>query len=510
VWAISLWGQCAEYDGLVDVLRRLPPGQLDPETAADFLPGLLQILEDEDETTRGAKWRWLASHAQHFFEALTVVRREYRAKLLRFQREFLWHFHVDDLRDLLPGFLSAAPRLCAPPFRVNGRSDCALAALLHLSSEQPRLLLDTRRATWGQLEAATFRRNDGLLIGPALHTLVEVAGPFTAAGWIRAPRAVLRTAKVLGSFHPAARSAFVRSFVTRPVCQLDPLATDWPAIWKCVRAEIDAGVPSPLPARLRAHLEGRRVLTPAQLNRDRTLLQSNWCAFQWEVFRRSALAELARGLNPPSPQGPAVEHALRMQPEAAGNRRALRELLRQRFAGRPDYALRHPLNRRWLAAHPQLNADLWTRGIALHAELADQGPVDLRLETDPLEVLRMGSYFGTCLGLGGIYTHSAIAVALDVNKQVVYARTPAGRVTARQLLAISEANELVCFNVYPAEANQAVRKLFRAYDQRFARRLGLPIHDGHDEHEYEIRTILSHDFWDDGPLDSPRHKSSQI
>ncbi|HOO18484.1 MAG TPA: hypothetical protein PLU99_15435 [Phycisphaerae bacterium] len=78
---------------------------------------------------------------------------------------------------------------------------------------------------------------------------------------------------------------------------------------------------------------------------------------------------------------------------------------------------------------------------------------------------------------------------------------------ARQLLAISEADELVCFNVYPEDVATDVRKLFREYDVRFARKLGLCIHDGGSEKpEYEIRTILSHDFWDDGAWRAGRGK----
>jgi len=313
------------------------------------------------------------------------------------------------------------------------------------------------------------------------------------------PRAVLRTAKVLGSLHWAAREAFVRWFARHPVRVLDPAVADWAAVWSCVRGEIGAGVPSPLSARLRAHLEGKRTLTPAQLERDRKLMAANWCAFQWEVFRRCALVQLSRGLNAPRLGDPAVQHALRLQAEGAENRRALRELLRARFAGRPDYALRHPLNRRWLAAHPRVPAEVWTRGIALRGEVAGLGPGDVYLEQDPLEVLRMGSYFGTCVGLGGAMAHSAAAAALDVNKQVIYARTREGRVIARQLLAISEGDELVCFSVYPEDVGADVKKLFSEYDVRFARMLGLRINGGgRQKPGYEICTILSHDFWDDG------------
>ena len=39
----------------------------------------------------------------------------------------------------------------------------------------------------------------------------------------------------------------------------------------------------------------------------------------------------------------------------------------------------------------------------------------------------MGTYVGSCLGLGGICADSSAAVLLDINKQVVYARDQHGR-----------------------------------------------------------------------------------
>ena len=69
----------------------------------------------------------------------------------------------------------------------------------------------------------------------------------------------------------------------------------------------------------------------------------------------------------------------------------------------------------------------------------------IRLEQDPLEVLKMGTYVGSCLGLGGGLTYSAAAALLDVNKQVLYARDEQGTVIARQLVAISDDNQLVPF-----------------------------------------------------------------
>jgi hypothetical protein len=88
----------------------------------------------------------------------------------------------------------------------------------------------------------------------------------------------------------------------------------------------------------------------------------------------------------------------------------------------------------------------------------------------------MGTYVGSCLGLGGICADSSAAVLLDINKQVVYARDQHGKVIGRQLLAISKEDELVCFSVYPLSMKTEFQTLFMKYDCAFANLLGLPLY----------------------------------
>jgi hypothetical protein len=88
----------------------------------------------------------------------------------------------------------------------------------------------------------------------------------------------------------------------------------------------------------------------------------------------------------------------------------------------------------------------------------------------------MGTYVGSCLGLGGICADSSAAVLLDINKQVVYARDQHGKVIGRQLLAISKEDELVCFSVYPLSMKTEFQTLFMKYDRAFANLLGLPLY----------------------------------
>ena len=85
----------------------------------------------------------------------------------------------------------------------------------------------------------------------------------------------------------------------------------------------------------------------------------------------------------------------------------------------------------------------------------------------------MGTYVGSCLGLGGGFSYSAAAALLDINKQVLYARNEQGAVIARQLLAISDKDELVPFAVYPESAAPSVQRAFDRYDTELASALGI-------------------------------------
>lgn len=139
------------------------------------------------------------------------------------------------------------------------------------------------------------------------------------------------------------------------------------------------------------------------------------------------------------------------------------------------------------------------------------GAVTIALETDPLEVLMLGTYVGSCLGLGGVCDYSAVACLLDANKQILYARDASGTVVARQLLAIDERDRLVCFNVYPLTADGALLCSFKAYNTALAAAMGVELYVDGEEGDYKIVEVVSEAWWDDGvwtaiqaqkPLDS--------
>jgi hypothetical protein len=127
----------------------------------------------------------------------------------------------------------------------------------------------------------------------------------------------------------------------------------------------------------------------------------------------------------------------------------------------------------------------------------------IQIERDPLEILKLGTYTGTCLGVGGMCSDSAIAALLDVNKKVLYARDRNGRVVARQLIAVADDDRLVCFNVYPLSSSPVAKAAFRDYDRALARALGIPLYEGVDADDpgYQVSSVLSVYWWDDGSWD---------
>ncbi|MDQ1831968.1 hypothetical protein, partial [Massilia scottii] len=87
---------------------------------------------------------------------------------------------------------------------------------------------------------------------------------------------------------------------------------------------------------------------------------------------------------------------------------------------------------------------------------------------------------------------------LDANKQVIYARDAAGRVLARQLVAIDERDRLVMFEVYPASVPESLVRAFHAFCQVLAKALGIDMYRNREHDDYEVATVLARDWRDDG------------
>ena len=178
------------------------------------------------------------------------------------------------------------------------------------------------------------------------------------------------------------------------------------------------------------------------------------------------------------------------------NHEELKGLLRAAATGNPaDWRLQLPGNVAWLQrAADKLDVDAWlappTHAFPWRGEVCT-----LTAERDPLQALRMGLPFDSCLALdSGCNRHSAIINALDANKWVVYLRDLKGRILARQLLAISDDWRLLGYRVYTSiGSSDGLIDAFHAYARDFALACEVPRADaGAPE------TLHGRNWYDDG------------
>jgi hypothetical protein len=135
-------------------------------------------------------------------------------------------------------------------------------------------------------------------------------------------------------------------------------------------------------------------------------------------------------------------------------------------------------NRAWIAAAAarfDVAAWLAPRGREV---ILDGAPHRLSVERDPVEVLRMGIPFHTCLSLEkGCNAASTVLNAADANKRVIYLRDAAGHILARKLVAVSKRDEMIGYRLYVAAAEQqeAIAAAFAGLCAEMAAAAGLPL-----------------------------------
>ena len=249
--------------------------------------------------------------------------------------------------------------------------------------------------------------------------------------------------------------------------------------------------PTPTPARI-ARLTARLELAIATTRFDR------WAA----ALAAAVDAAIADGFElataaPPWLFDPRYRKALAGLVGLDGDiRRLARDLLIAR-SGPPPWDLRdRPWNRRWLArVGPRVELGPWLDGIGPRAAGTGVGRLTLTLEDDPLEILRMGEHYGTCLSPGDINYFAAVVNAADVNKRVIYGRTDDGRVLARCLIGLTDAGGIVTFNCY-SHGRLGTTEEVAAFVAELARQMGAVVVP-----RGEIRPLAAGRWYDDGPRD---------
>jgi hypothetical protein len=497
-WARSAWESCAAQPGYARILQETHWEKLDSATAHWWLDLFrVSAWDVADPALRAAQSRVRLGMFPYFQHQLLGLPAERQEKFVRMLYDYACGWtNPATLQQSWPLLLPLQVTLCQPPCSPHAAGDSGLAAMaMHLGSAGWQQLGALPARSWRAIARACRRDNDATLIRYGLEALAKALPDFLLHTLASAPKRLMRSMSLLGCLEYNGRRRFLADAARTPWfasawSDMDPMDACRSLLALCT----EYGVDSPLPRRLRQHFAGVSTLNAVQLARHCRVTLA-----RLPMARLAALDTMAwrhiDGRFQLRAQSPAADHAVRLYAGIdGGNKKTLRRVLLDHARGGAPSFLAHPLNRAWHARHPRIDAATWSGAGAW--SIAIDGGVRIAIETDPLEVLMLGSYVGSCLGLGGICEYSAVACLVDANKQVAYARDAAGRVVARQLLAIDTRDRLVCFAVYPAILLPA----FREFDERLAQALGVEVYRD-DGDGYDVEIILANEWWDDGAWD---------
>jgi hypothetical protein len=456
---------------------------------------------DQEGRFQLERWRAIAAHLSRLEARVREVPAAYTDQYLNDVGAMLSGMGMEKtaaIRERFPLAIDLLARVSRPPFNPDGDAARSLGNLLKLRDPQRRRVLHATDAAFLTLDKACRRSNAASLIAWGLSSLVDGLPDLVSEAFGPATGPLIRTARHLGVLSWAARAQLVGHCARLPIFERRVGEMALPEIVSTIRATGVTEGASVIPRALADHLAGRRQLSPAQIGRHLESLRAALPSCRLAVLRSAVDTQLARAVGSEHVDREAMA-ALALLQDAERNRRGLRRFLRALLNGDTDHLIGHPATQGWARRHPRIDLSVWTRGMDVRVDTEDDREVVIRLEQDALEVLKMGTYVGSCLGLGGGHAYSAAAALLDVNKQVLYARDPHGTVIARQLVAISDDDQLVPFSVYPQSAPSWLQLAFDEYDTKLAAALG--ISRINPTQAYDVENVLSHDWWDDGAWD---------
>ena len=510
---LRVWEACGELTGFARAMEAITWEAYTPEVANSYAGIFTSLLwQDWTDAQKAGCWRFVRQNIPIMEALLHEATPAYQAKCVALLAECVWGWGEQDAANAF--FARSCPlirRLCAPPFRKH-LPDARFVAQFaeYLDAEPYQTLLSAPDSSFLRLEEACARQNNAALVQAGLWSLLRFLPHWVAASFTCYPAKLCKVARLLGCFSDGLRDQVTRGFrasfadgADRDNAHLRLLSLA--EARDCIDAACAKDCTDPVPRPIRDHLADRKALDAPRLAHYQAEMEKGLYLAQLEMLGKAALDVLCRGYET-DPDGHSFDasslHALEMRCHITDNRRAFGKFLRAYFGGSTDHIRAHPRSQAWLGRHSYLSPKIWLQGLEVEPViLEDVGSVQLAVEQDPLEALKMGTSVGSCLGLGGSFAHSAIANVLDINKQIIYARSASGTLLARQLVAISEERQLVCFEIYPLQAGAAMQRLFRQYDTLWAEALGLTLYRNEPDTDYTIVNVLSARWWDDNPWD---------
>ena len=528
---MRLWQLCGEFPAFTPLLTAVDWAKYAPDAAEAFLNFSLSVLwQDWPQEKKRKAWRFISHNVPAIERLLASISSDYHLKCLNLLQSCLCDWDAGAMTQQFADFgFAVLKRLCAPPFRTKPFDDRILPDCARsLNEEQRQIFLDSPQSSFLRLEESCVRIGSGNLVQAGLYSLFRLAPGWTVQCFRSYPAKLCKVARLLGCFSDGLRDSVMRDFARDTLAIQNIADLDLMAAFQLISERhpehVNPENPEPsksnriIPRQIREHLANKKILDATRLTFYRAEMEKRLLLAQLEILETASLQAMYTGFGSDMTIDPDdnIFHAMQIRCDITHNRRCFHKFLRAYLSGNKDYILQHPRSQLWLKRHFRIDPTVWCEGIKFPVrQLEGHGSVQLLVETEPLEALKMGTYVGSCLGVGGVMAHSAIANMLDVNKQAIYARDSTGKVLARQLVAISDDDQLVCFEVYPYELAASIKKLFLDYDILFAHSLGIIRYDenaksnseadtevdSEAETGYKIQNVLSQYWWDDGAWD---------
>lgn len=502
--ALSIWKNFSTHRDWGSIILRPEWNQYPSKTAKKFVERFLLWVDDHKrgELKKQKALRFLLT----IDKALETLPQKYHSDFLSHLAEI-----YEDLydKDLFEKYLQP---ICDLLIRLSDKaipysslnSLTPLTTFIQLTRGNARQrFLNSPSSSFLKLNKFCENVNKMDCVSWGLYNLIDHLPELTVDLFIRFPGKLIKTANRLGTMKFINRHKAVQQFTRHPLLKVEIENISPKRLHQLIEKYRQPDMIHPVPRKLQDHFKGKITLSDSRILGYHEKSKTNFLSFVLDVLDQHILDTLSL-FHPAAKEKENWEHALQFLNWVDSNRRGFKSFLKAYFGGDNHYVENHPATKRWFSKHKKINRDLWNQGILFCRKTSKYGPVRIELEKDPLEILKMGTYVGSCLSLGGSYAYSAVAVLLDLNKQVLYARDQNNRVLGRQLVALSEKDELVCFDIYPVNSTNIIKNLFFEYDIDFAKALDIDLYEGDfSKHEdgYPIQRILSKEWWNDGAWD---------
>lgn len=460
----------------------------------DLLERLYRWLENAHCSRKdaGLLWAKLTRDFELLCSFLEQIPEDYLGKALRLFETLFWQScQVDpDLED----YLLLIAKQCRKPLSFEEAGGEVLSTVLVLDSKETvRALAWLPEHTWRRFDDAcrSWRRAGKIKAG--VRRLTRETTWLFLAGLEHRVRRTMKVFEVLGSHPKRATREIVEGLSHHPLQGIVLTLENYPAHLALLTHALGRAASDRL-AKLREIHDGRRQFRRdvvakflAELQGQVVEVLLNWLEEECD----EDLKRQGRGFG-----GVLDPHTLLLLADIGSNRRVFRRMLRGYTASGEGAIWNHRMNHDWLAKHREIVSRGWLQRNEISVEAGSCGVLTMFIEQRFEEVLKMGTSVNSCLAIGGCNSHSAVANAVDANKQVVMAYNAGGEFVGRQLIAISEEKHLVCFDVYARKgAPTELERAFAAVDFHLAELLGLAVE--RDDEGYTVSSLVCRDWYDD-------------